>query len=279
VRSPRLIAPDELAARLGDPGLAVLEVAFADDDGPFRDAHVPGSRWAYWKDLLWHDTDRELADGDALARRLSRLGVAGDQTLVLVGDPIQFAAYALWVLHQRGRTDVLVLDGGRAAWLAGGFPTESGAAPVVPAAHPPLRGGDESSRIGRDGVLAAVRNGGHTIVDLRSPEEYRGERVAPPTAPFDHGAERKGHIPGARHLHYERLLGDDGRFRAPDELREAFDAVGVRNGESVIAYCRLSHRAALGWFVLAELLGRDDVRVYDGSWTEWGSIVGMPVER
>jgi len=279
VSTSRLIAPDELAGRLGDPSLAVLEVAFVDDDGPFREAHVPGSRWAYWKDLLWHDTDREFAEGDVLGARLSRLGVAGDQTVVLVGDPIQFATYAFWVLHLRGRTDVVVLDGGRASWLAGGFPTDAGDPERAPAVHPPLRGGDDSSRIGREEVLAAVRSGDRAILDLRSPEEYRGERVAPPTAPIDHGAERSGHIPGARHLYYEQLLRDDGRFRPPDELREAFAAAGVPHGEPVIAYCRLSHRASLGWFVLTQLLGRDDVRVYDGSWTEWGSIVGVPIER
>ena len=114
---------------------------------------------------------------------------------------------------------------------------------------------------------------------VRSPEEYRGERVAPLTAPFDHGAERTGHIPGARHLYYEQLLSQDGCFLAAEELRAAFAHVGVRDGESVITYCRLSHRAALGWFVLTELLGHEKVKVYDGSWTEWGSIVGMPVER
>ncbi|HEY6053648.1 MAG TPA: sulfurtransferase [Gaiellaceae bacterium] len=276
---PRLITPGELTARLDDAELAVLEVAFMPDDGPFREGHVPRSRWAYWKDLLWHDTDREFATPEVLARRLGALGITEQQTLVLVGDPIQFAAYAFWVLHMRGRPDLLVLDGGRAAWLAGGFPTEAGLPEVEAVAHAPFDLGDESSRIGRDGVLVAVTNGDRVILDLRSPEEYRGERVAPLTAPFDHGAERKGHIPGARHLYYEELLREDGGFRSTDELRRVFAGAGVRNGEAVITYCRLSHRAALGWFALTQLLGHDDVKVYDGSWTEWGSIVGMPVER
>ena len=274
----RLISADALAARLGEPGLAVLEVAFHDNDEPFREAHVPGARWAQWKKLLWHETDREFADGATLARRLGALAIAGDATIVLVGDPIQFATYALWVLHMRGWKNVLLLDGGRSGWLAGGFPVESGRPEHDAALHEPPAGGDESSRIGRDGVLAAVKHGDRAIVDLRSAEEYRGERVAPLTAPFDHGAERKGRIAGARHLPHEALLRDDGTFRSPDELRAAFAGVGVGDGEPVVTYCRLSHRASLGWFVLTELLGRGGVQVYDGSWTEWGSMVGMPIE-
>lgn len=273
-----LVTAEELAGRFGEPGLAVLEVAFDPSDAAFRERHVPGSRWAWWKELLWHETDRRFPEPETMAARLARLGVHGDAELVLVGDPIQFATYAYWVLHMLGRR-ARVLDGGRARWLAGGFPVERGAPPSpAPAEHPPGRA-DFSASVGRDGVLAALAGDDVRIVDLRSPEEYRGERVAPPTAPFDHGAERRGHIPGARHLWFERLLAEDGTFRREAELREAFREVGVDDGAAVITYCRLSHRAALGWFVLHELLGHDDVRVYDGSWTEWGSMVGMPVER
>lgn len=274
-----LISAEELAGCLRERGLAVLEVAFVDDDANFRAAHVPGARWAHWKRLLWHETDREFADAATLANRLGELGIPGGATIVLVGDPIQFATYAFWVLHMRGWAEVRVLDGGRAAWLARGLPVDSGASEPVAVGHEPPAAGDERSRIGRAGVLAAVRSGDRPLVDLRSAEEYRGERVAPVTAPFDHGAERKGRIPGARHLPHTALLREDGTFRTPAELRAAFEEVGVRAGEPAIAYCRLSHRASLGWFALAELLGDDSVQVYDGSWTEWGSIVGMPVER
>ena len=271
-----LIAAEELAARLGEPGVAVLEVAFDPSDVPFREAHVPGSRWAHWKGLLWHATDRRFPEPETLAARLGALGIGGDDELVLVGDPIQFATYAYWVLGMLGRP-ARVLDGGRARWLSGGFPVEAGEpAPTEPVAHPAGEA-DLSSTIGRDEVLAAL--GGETpIVDLRSPEEFHGERVAPPFAPFDHGAERRGRIPGARHLWFERLLAGDGTFLPADELRAAFREAGLRNGGDVITYCRLGHRASLGWFVLHELLGHERVRVYDGSWTEWGSIVGVPVE-
>ena len=273
-----LVAAEELAARLGEPGLAVLEVAFDPSDGAFRAAHVPGSRWAHWKALLWHDTDRRFPDQETLARRLGALGVGGEDELVLVGDPIQFAAYAYWVLRMLGRP-ARILDGGRARWLAGGFPVEPGMPAPEPKEHPPLAGAPAfAPLIGRAAVLAAL-GGDSLILDFRSPEEYRGERVAPLTAPIDHGAERPGRIPGARHLYFERLLAEDCTFRSPDELREVLRETGLLNGGDVIAYCRLSHRAALGWFALHELLGHERVRVYDGSWTEWGSIVGMPVER
>lgn len=272
-----LVSADELAARLGEPDLAVLEVASDPSGAAFREAHVPGARWAHWKALLWHDTDRRFPDAATMAARLGALGIGDRDELVLVGDPIQFATYAHWVLHMLGR-ESRVLDGGRTHWVACGLPVEHGpAAATAPVDHAPGRE-DRSAGVGRDEVLASI-GGDVRILDFRSADEYRGERVAPPTAPFDHGAERRGRIPGARHLWFERLLADDGTFRPPDELREVFREVGVSNGEPVIAYCRLSHRASLGWFALRNLLGHERVRVYDGSWTEWGSIVGMPIER
>jgi thiosulfate/3-mercaptopyruvate sulfurtransferase len=274
---PRIISAESLASRVDDPALVILEVARANDDGAFREAHIPGSRWAFWKELLWHDTDRQFPSPQILAARLGALGIARESTIVLVGDPFQFGTYAFWVMQMLGRAELLLLDGGRRAWIDGGHPVASGR-PEHPRVGHAAGHEDTSSRIGRDGVLDAVREGSQRILDLRSAEEYRGERVSPVSAPFDHGAERRGHIPGARHLPHERLLREDGTFRPPDELRRVFDEVGVRPGDEVIAYCRLSHRASMGWFALNELVGHEDVRVYDGSWTEWGSIVGVPIE-
>ena len=273
-----LVSAEELAARLGEPGLAVLEVAFLPPRAPFLEAHVPGSRWTHWKSLCWHDTERRFPEPETLAARLGALGVGSGDELVLVGDPIQFAAYAYWVLHMLGRP-ARILDGGRERWLAGGFPVESGEPEPLSREHAvPAAAPDFASVAGRDEVLASL--GGDTLLlDFRSAEEFRGERVAPLTAPIDHGAERHGRIPGARHLPHDRLLAADGTFLPSDELRAAFAEAGLGPDGEVIAYCRLSHRASLGWFVLTELVGHERVRVYDGSWTEWGSMVGMPVER
>jgi thiosulfate/3-mercaptopyruvate sulfurtransferase len=272
-----LVSAEWLAERLEDPGVRVIEVSLDPDPAAYEAAHIPGARWVYWKDLLWHETDREFPDPETMARRLGALGVGSEDTLVLCGAPIQFATYAFWVLTMAGR-DARLLDGGRKRWIEGGFPTTTDVPEPQRVEHAP-GSADQSSRIGRDGVLAALDAGDRRILDFRTPEEYSGERVSGPTAPIDHGAERKGRIPTARHLFYQRLLNEDETFRPPADLRQAFADAGAAPDERIIAYCRLSHRASLGWFVATRLLDFPDVRVYDGSWTEWGSIVGVPVER
>ena len=277
--SPR-ISPESLHDRLDDSDVVVLEVSFYEPaKAAYFTGHIPGTRYAYWKELLWHELDREFPSSDDLADRLGLLGVSDDTTLVLVGDPVQFATYAYWVLTMTGfGSQSTVLDGGRDTWANQGYPMST----VVPVVDPrsvtpgPV---DATCRIGRDGVLAGLDDPGRVLIDLRSGEEYSGERVAPLSAPFDHGAERRGHIPGARNLPIDRLLKDDGTFRATDDLRKEFAAIGVGDGQEVVTSCRLGHRASLGWFALTRLLGQDQVRVYDGSWTEWGSIVGFPIER
>jgi len=275
-----LVTNDWLAEHLDDPAVVVIEVSFyAPAKAAYFEGHIPGSRYVYWKDLLWHDTDREFATPEILAARLGALGVGDDTTAVLVGDPIQFAAYAYWIITMGGLEErVAVLDGGHRAWAEQGRPLTDDE-PVVTART--LRAGvpDVSSRIGRDDVRAGLDDPGRVLVDLRSGEEFRGERVAPLTAPFDHGAERPGHIPGARHLPHDRLLESDGTFKSPQAIRAEFDAVGATTDREVVSTCRLSHRASLAWFLLTRLLATDRVLVYDGSWTEWGSIVGFPVER
>ncbi|NNC92355.1 MAG: sulfurtransferase [Acidimicrobiia bacterium] len=276
-----LVPLDWLEGRLGDPGVVLLEVSFYPPDKAawFR-GHIPGSRYVYWKDLCWHDSDRQFPEPGVMAQRLGRLGAGDDSTVVLIGDTIQFATYAYWVMSMTGLEErAVVLDGGHRTWEEQGRPmTMDEPRPAQPRSLP-VGVSDHSSRVGRNDVLAGLSDAGRTLVDLRSGEEYRGERVAPLTAPFDHGAERGGHIPGARHLHHERLLRQDGTFRPPDEIEAEFAAVDAGPGQQVVTYCRLSHRASLGWFALTRLGERDDVKVYDGSWTEWGSMVGMPVEQ
>lgn len=277
---PPLTSPGWLVEHLDDPGVVVLEVSKHATDEQFRIGHVAGARFANWKALCWHQTDRDFVAPEELACRLGQLGISDDTHVVISGDPIQFGIYAYLTLQMQGHHRVSVLDGGKQHWAAHGLPMETGeAAPVAPVPHRPGPQ-DQSPRILRDEVRAAIDDPDRVIVDLRTDEEYLGQRVAPSARhPIDHGAERHGRIPGALHLYYEGLLDDDGRFLPPDRLREVYRSAGVEFDRSVITYCRLAHRASLGWFTLSKLIGFDDVRVYDGSWTEWGSIVGMPVER
>ena len=276
-----IVSPDWLQDRLGDETLVILEVSrYLPDEAAYFGGHVPGAHYAFWKDFCWDDTMRQFPDSAEMARRLGRLGVGDDSTLVIVGDTIQFGTYPYWVLHMAGQAhDVVVLDGGHQTWQLEGRPMTTD---VPPGPTPVLRSSgteDTGSRVGRDEVLGGLGIEGRTLLDMRSDEEFSGERVSPVTIEFDHGAERPGRIPGAVHLYYEQFLAPDGRFRSPDELRGELAAAGVADTDEIITYCRLSHRASLGWLALTRLVGRDDVRVYDGSWTEWGSMVGMPIEQ
>lgn len=275
-----LVSPEWLAGRLADDALVILEVSFYEPDtAAYFNGHIPGAQYVYWKDLLWDERDRQFPDPSVMADRLGALGVGDESTLVLVGDPIQFATYAYWVLAMTGfEARAVVLDGGHDTWAERGLAMTDEVPAVASRTVTPGRI-DDSCRIGRDEVLAGLDDPRRILVDLRSVEEYTGERVSPPTAPYDHGAERRGRIPGSRHLPHEDLLDSEGRFKTPDVLAAEFASVGMGPEHEVVTTCRLSHRASLGWFVLTRLLGRDRVRVYDGSWTEWGSIVGFPVER
>jgi thiosulfate/3-mercaptopyruvate sulfurtransferase len=261
-----LLSPAEARDRLGGDDLALLEVSFENSDQSYRQAHVPGARWAYWKALLWDDLRREFAAPPVLAERLGAYGVRQDHTLVVYGDPVQFGTYALWVLQAAGQRDVRVLDGGKEHWIAAGLPLTTDVPGLQVAPPRPYGPEDRSSIVGRDAVLQALRNGdGTVLLDLRSPEEYSGERVSPYdlVGTVDHGAERSGRIPGARHLYYRDLLRDDHTLRPREEIRAALAERGV----------------GPGWLALTEVAGHRSVQVYDGSWTEWGSMVGMPIER
>lgn len=278
---PGLVSPDWLETHLGDPHVAIVEVSFyPPDTAAWFSGHIPGSHYVWWKDLCWADDVREFPSPDVMADRLGEFGVGDESTLVLVGDPIQFATYAYWVLAMTGFEHLTcLLDGGHARWVSDGRPLTSAPPPAAVRRRPTPSSPSSDARIGRDEVLTGLETDGRVLLDLRSAEEYRGERVAPITAPFDHGAERKGHIPGASHLPHERLLTPDGSFLGPDQIEAVVGEIGVDGDHEIVTYCRLSHRASLAWFALTRIAGRTDVRVYDGSWTEWGSMVGMPIER
>ena len=276
----RLVGCGWLADRLDDPGVRVIEVSSDPTGAAYQSGHIPGAAFWFWKDALWHATDRELATPGEMAGRLGAIGVTPDTIIVLYGDPVQYATYAFWVLTMAGHRDVRLLDGSRKRWTAEGRPLTTVVPEYAPGEYSP-GATDNSSRVGRDNVRANLKNPDRVLLDVRSPEEFLGERVGPVSMGFDHGAERSGRIPGARHLFYQDLLNDDDTFIDPDELREKFTAAGVEpDGNSeVVAYCRLSHRATLAWFAMTRLLERDRVKIYDGSWTEWGSIVGFPIEK
>lgn len=273
-----LVSAAWLAQRLGSPSVRVIEIGSVNDAAVYRAGHLPGAVWWYWKSALWHDTEREFPTAETMAGRLGRIGVTPETTVVLYGDPVQYGTYAFWVLSMCGHPDIRLLNGARTRWVAEGRALSTEQPVPGPAEYPPRRA-DASSRVGRDELRAGLGRPGRLLLDARSPEEYRGERVMPPPF-FDHGAERTGRIPGAVHLYYRELLEEDDTFKRAEELRSLLRARGASpDVGDIVTYCRLSHRATLVWFAMRHLLGYDNVRVYDGSWTEWGSIVGFPIER
>ena len=276
--SPKLVSPSWLLERLDDPAIIVLEISSDPEAKAYLKGHVPGAIFSFWKDLLWHETDREFVSSSELSSRLGEIGVSTDSTLVICGDPVQYGTYALWVMTMAGVKDVRILDGSRTRWINDGNPLETEGFSREPIDNGSL---DPSiaTRIGRDEVLQKINNTDTVLLDVRSPEEYRGERVSPPGG-FDHGAERKGRIPGAVHLFFRELLNDDDTFISKEKLERKFSEVGVKKSseKDIVSYCRLSHRATLSWFAMSEILGIEKAQIYDGSWTEWGSIVGFPIE-
>ncbi|MDL9947935.1 rhodanese-like domain-containing protein [Gordonia sp. ABSL11-1] len=280
-RTTAFVSAQWLERHLTDPRVAVIEIT---DDPAHVDAPgtIPGGRAVYWKNLLWHAERREFASAAELSDRLLALGAGTGHTLVFAGEPTQFAAYALWVARVVGvGGDLRYLDGGLEAWRwrdSGSPDTPVEAQFIRPYSALPVSTPQPEHVIDRDGVRQAL-DSDTVVVDLRSPEEFAGDRVSPATEPIDHGAQRHGRIPGARSLHVRELLDDVGRVLPADALRERISTLDAEQAPELVFYCRLSHRAALGWLVFTDILDDPRVRVYDGSWTEWGSIVGTPIER
>ncbi|HXG40575.1 MAG TPA: sulfurtransferase [Candidatus Limnocylindrales bacterium] len=278
-----LVSAPWLVERLGDPTLRIIHLLYEHDVDDYAQAHLPGAlRW-YWKDLLWQPVIREFADPTLVAERLGASGVRPTDTLVLYSGRAQYAMYGYWVLHTlNGHPDVRVLDGGLRHWTLSGYPTTTERPVVDPVPYPPQRlVREDATRVRRDDVLAGLGKPGRVLLDARHPDEYRGLRVKPAPG-IDHGAEAYGHIPGAVNLHARDLLDpDDYRVRPRAELEALFRAAGAApdQADEVITYCRLGHRASGLWFAATQLLGWRHVRIYDGAWTEWGSSVGLPVER
>ena len=271
-----LVTTDWLAERLGDGQVVVAEV----DENPdlYDEGHIHGAVKLHWRDDLQDAVERDIVDRETFERLLGERGISNETTVVLYGDKNNwFAAFAYWYLKIYGHADVRILDGGRQKWiderreLTADVPSVKGASYAAEEA-------DESIRVRRDDVLAGLGRPGRALVDVRSPQEYAGELLAPPGYEQE-GALRGGHIPTARSIPWAQAVQDDGTFKAAGELRELYGAKGVTPDQEVLAYCRIGERSAHTWFVLRELLGYGDVKNYDGSWTEWGNLVDVPIER
>jgi thiosulfate/3-mercaptopyruvate sulfurtransferase len=270
-----LVDTEWLEEHLHDDGIRIVEV----DENPalYAEGHVPGAIGFDWRTDLQDQVRRDFLGPEAFGALFGARGVSDDHLIVLYGDRNNwFAAYTYWYLKYYGHENVRLLNGPREKWIAEGRPTTA----EVPS-YPPLQfsaqPGDRSIRATRDEVLGAL--GEETkLVDVRSPAEYAGELIAP--AGYEQeGAQRAGHIPGAASVPWASAVQEDGTFKPRDDLEALYGGKGLLDGEPIIAYCRIGERSAHTWFVLHELLGRDDVKNYDGSWTEWGSLVGVPVER
>lgn len=275
-----LVTPEWLAAQAGNPDVMLIEVAgMGQEQMPaYRAGHLPGAHVWPWKETLWDEYRRDFPSPADFAHRLGDAGIAPGTTVVFYGEGVQFGIYAWWAFRYCGHDNVKVLDGARYRWKAEGRPLTAEVPAPRQAVSCPIRPRNERMRIGRDEVLAALGQPGKVILDGRSAEEYAGRRVGGPEGP-DVGAVRYGRIPGAKHLYFEDFLETDKRFKPASELRDIVAARGAVPGADIITYCRMSHRATVLYFTLVHLLGYDQVRVYDGSWTEWGNLVGVPVER
>ena len=271
----RLVSTEWVAAHLDTPGVVLVE---SDEDVLlYETGHIPGAVKIDWHTDLNDPVERDYIDGAAFAELLGSKGISRDTTVVIYGDKNNWwAAYALWVFTLFGHADVRLLDGGRAKWEAEGreYTTDRESAERVD--YPVVERDDRGIRAFKEDVLAHF---GKPLIDVRSPEEFSGARTTAPAYP-EEGTLRAGHIPSAQNVPWGKAAADDGTFRSLDELNALYrDGAGLADGDDVIAYCRIGERSSHTWFVLTHLLGFEGVRNYDGSWTEWGSAVRVPIVK
>ncbi len=273
----KLVSTDWLADHLSDPSVAVVE---SDEDVLlYETGHIPGALKIDWHQDLNDTLVRDYLDAEDFARLMSEKGIGPDTTVVFYGDNFNWwAAYALWVFSLFGHSDTRLLDGGRQKWVSEGREMTTDKPSPGPVDYPvPTR--DDSAIRAFMADASAQSQSGRPLVDVRSPEEYRGERLHMPDYPNE-GALRGGHIPGARNVPWKRAANEDGSFKDRPDLESIYiEEQGLSTDDDVIAYCRIGERSSHTWFVLTHLLGFDKVRNYDGSWTEYGNAVRVPIER
>jgi thiosulfate/3-mercaptopyruvate sulfurtransferase len=271
----RLVTTEWLAEHLDDANVAVVE---SDEDILlYETAHIPGAVKVDWHTELNDPITRDYVDGERFAQLMREKGIGRDTTVVFYGDKSNWwAAYALWVFSLFGHPDVRLLDGGRAKWEAEGRSMTTDAARRAPAEYPVVQRDDSRIRAFRDDVLDHL---GQPLIDVRSPDEFSGKLLHMANYPQE-GAMRGGHIPGARSVPWGRAANEDGTFKSRAELETLYGSeAGLAPGDDVVVYCRIGERSSHTWFALTHLLGYERVRNYDGSWTEWGNSVRVPIER
>src|SRR4051794_28821393 len=260
---------------LSDPNVRFVEVDV--DTTAYEQSHIPGAVGWNWTSQLSDGIRRDIAGREEFSKLLQQSGIDRDTTVVLYGDNNNwFAAWAYWQLKLYGHEDVRIINGGRKFWLDNGLPL-SVDVPQHPATNYELPEASNKLRAFRDDILPRLGEPAFALVDVRSPAEFNGDVIAPPG--MTETAQRAGHIPGAASVPWAQTVREDGTFKSADELRSLYEAKGVTPDKDVVAYCRIGERSSHTWFVLHELLGYDRVRNYDGSWTEWGSMVNVPIEK
>lgn len=271
-----LVSTQWVADHLNDPKVRLVEVDV--DTSAYGQGHISGAVGWNWQTQLQDNVRRDLIDKTSLERLLGESGISNDTTIVLYGDNNNwFAAYAFWQLKYYGHKDVRLMNGGRKKWLEEKRPLTADAPKVTPATYR-ATGPDESLRARKEQVAAIVdKKSQGQLVDVRSVDEFTGKIIAPPG--MSETAQRAGHIPGAANIPWAQAANEDGTFKSADALKQLYQGKGVNGGGEVIAYCRIGERSSHTWFALKYLLGYDDVKNYDGSWTEWGNLVGAPIEK
>jgi thiosulfate/3-mercaptopyruvate sulfurtransferase len=271
-----LVTTEWVAAHAQDPGVRLVEVDV--DTTAYDQGHIPGAIAWNWQTELQDAIRRDLSDPQAFQALLGNAGISPESTVVLYGDNNNwFAAWAFWQLKYYGHDKVLLMNGGRKKWVEEKRPLTN-EKPVQTPARYKVKSPDAAIRAKRDEVLAAVeKKTGAQLVDVRSVDEFTGKIIAPPG--MSETAQRGGHIPGAANIPWSQAVNEDGTFKSADALKQLYGGKGVTGDKEVIAYCRIGERSSHTWFVLKYLLGMSNVRNYDGSWTEWGNLIGAPIEK